>query len=87
MDFRFLLLEDDILEEKDLPGDFKQFAPVKCHSIIDLGIVGEDDLFDKLAYFLHGVDPRYHKKIVVSKYPDARLVMSLPDMCKAFGVT
>lgn len=87
MHFRFMMIDKKMLWEDDLPEGLRQYAPLPGVTMTDFGIVHEDELTEKLAYFLHGTSPEWHDKILVTRYPEAWPVLTLRDMCKAFGVT
>lgn len=87
MNFRIMLIGEEPLTAADiLTPEGKDMPPLASIQMIDLGIVSEDDLLEKLAYLLHGVKREYHDKIIVARYPQADVVMTLPDICKAMGV-
>lgn len=89
--YRIMYTEQKMLTLKDLPRDFSHVrdlrGPFASMRMTDLGIVNEDELFDKLTYLKHGVREDLQEQIIISGYPDARPTMTLPDMCEAFGIT
>lgn len=88
--YRFVYIEERVLQVKELPKGFHHLpdfrGPFSSVTMTDLGIVNDDELFDKLRYFKRGVAPELQSRIMVSGYPDARPMLSLPDWCKACGI-
>lgn len=86
MQFRFMMMDNKTLQKEDLPEGLQQYAPLPSLKLTDFGIVPDAELIEKLAYFKHGVKDQYLDEIMVTRYPEYWPIVTLRNMCIAFGV-